>query len=264
MPGDNTAVDRIVFRSRTGIVLLVALTALGIGATLSAGIRGAGSYNGVVLYDRWDNCYLFSGVYLMYISDLAKEALRPFRGRSMEIDAKEVVQPMNPGDGLITKLTVVGESRENHRTPPISGIDLRASVTKASGHVKATTEIRNGSPSDISIDPAAFGFAVIAHDKPSKPFFLCPSEGTSCAVITRVAGTSPNGKNSINKRAWSWTFPRSDRILTRFTLHSGEVRRTSVIFGLPNGEYQFIAGYGGGVHAGPVTASNLVDFEVLR
>ena len=49
---------------------------------LVAGIRGPGKYNGVVFYDRWDNCYLFSGVYLMYISEGVKQAPLDGFGRS--------------------------------------------------------------------------------------------------------------------------------------------------------------------------------------
>jgi hypothetical protein len=75
------------------------LTAAVVAPMLVAGIRGPGKYNGVVFYDRWDNCYLFSGVYLMYVSDRVKENLRSYSGRSIEIDAKEVHQPINPGDG---------------------------------------------------------------------------------------------------------------------------------------------------------------------
>src|SRR5579862_6669903 len=157
---DNTAMDCVAFRSRKANVFFVGLLAVsGVAPMLLAGIRPAGKYNGVVLYDRWNNCYLFSGVYLMYVSDFVKEALRPFNGRSMEIDAKEVAQPMNPGDGLITKFVVVGESRENNRTPPISGIELRAAVSMSLGHVNARIEIRDIGPMDISIDPDALGVA---------------------------------------------------------------------------------------------------------
>jgi len=58
-----------------------------------AGIRGPGAYNGVVFYDRWDNRYSFSGVYRMYIADTAKEALRPYRGKSMEIVLRKFINP---------------------------------------------------------------------------------------------------------------------------------------------------------------------------
>src|SRR6266481_7680003 len=101
---------------RASIYVAVSLAVALVGPVLVAGIRGTGKYNGVVFYDRWDNCYLFSGIYLMYVSDAVKEALRPYRGESIEIDAKEVYQPMNPGDGLIKKFVFVGRS-EIHDHP---------------------------------------------------------------------------------------------------------------------------------------------------
>jgi hypothetical protein len=228
---------------------------------LVAGIRPPGRYNGVVFYDRWDNCYLFSGVYLMYISEAAKETLRPYRGRSIEIDAKEVHQLMNPGDGLIQKLTVIGDSKENRETPPIGGVELRATVSKIARHVRATIEIRNNGPASIAIEADALGFAVIAHDK---PLFICPSDGTSCAVLTRISATSPDGKTRVGREEVGWRFQGGDRLPLEFTLRSGEVRTTSMIFDIPIGEYQFEAGYGGGVHAGPCVASNAVGFDVVR
>ena len=44
----------------------------------------------------------------------------------------------------------------------------------------------------------ALGFAVIAHDRPP---FLCPTDGTSCAVITRVDARSPGGTNRIDSHS---------------------------------------------------------------
>jgi hypothetical protein len=97
----------------------------------------------------------------------------------------------------------------------------------------------------------AVGFALIAHDK---PLFICPSDGTSCAVITRISAASPDGKNVINKRSWEWRMRGEDRRPSRFTLWAGEARTTSVTFHLPKGSYEFLAGYGGGVHSGPCVA----------
>ena len=256
--------SRSGFRSRTANIFCAALLIAATDApVLVAGTRGPGKYNGVAFYDRWDNCYLFSGVYLMYISDKVKEDLRPYRGKSMEIDAKEVQQQMNPGDGLIKKLAVIGESKEDprpiNRTPPIRGVELRATVSNVSGRFRATVEIRNNGSSTVPIESDALGFAVIAHDK---PLFICPSDGTSCAVITRISATAPDGKNRIGSQAWGWAFDTSNRVPNRFTLRPGEVRTTSVVLDLPAGAYQFIAGYGGGVHAGPCAASNAVSFDV--
>jgi hypothetical protein len=70
-------------------------------------VRGLGKYSGVVVFDRWDGCHLYSGAYVMEISERVKEKLRPFAGHAMLIDAQGVFQPINPGDALITKLQVL-------------------------------------------------------------------------------------------------------------------------------------------------------------
>jgi hypothetical protein len=228
---------------------------------LLAGIRGPGKYNGVVFYDRWDNCYLFSGVYLMYISEMAKESLRRYQGQSLEIDAKDVYQPANPGDGVIRKFVVLGNSKESDQSPPIRGIQLRATVSNFGRHAIATVEIRDTGPATILIDAHALGFAVIAHDK---PLLMCPSDGTSCAVITRVSAIAADGENMVGGQTWGWRIDSNDRLPNRFALRSGGARTISVIFDLPKGAYQFIAGYGGGVHSGPCAASNAVAFDVAR
>jgi len=230
-----------------------------------AGIRGAGKYNGVVFYDRWDNCYLFSGVYLMYIADTMKEVLRPFQGKSMEIDAKEVRQPMNPGDGVIERLEVIGESRPDSGpiiTPDIRGVALTAALSAPTpGYLRALVEIRNEGSALLQIQSDSLGFAVLAYG-PSNPMLICPTAGTSCAVITRVSATSPSGGKIVGSQTWSWAFDEADRLPDRFTLSPGERRTLSVYFDLQAGQYQFIAGYGGGVHAGPAASSNAVSFVV--
>jgi len=230
---------------------------------LMAGIRGPWHYNGVVFYDRWDNCYLFSGVYLMYISEAVKETLRPYHGQSIEIDAKEVHQPMNPGDALIEKLVVVGESKVNAQSPPVEGVHLRAAVSNVKGTLRASVEIQNTGHSPIAMSSDALGFAVIAHGRPN---FFCPSDGTSCAVITRISAASSGGKDrtGLSGQTWGWRVERANRLPINFTLQPGETRRTSVSFQLPAGAYQFIAGYGGGTHSGPCVASNGVSFDVDR
>ena len=51
-------------QERSAVCLIgcvLALSALG-------AIRGPGKYNGVVIFDRWDGCHLYSGAYVMEIS----------------------------------------------------------------------------------------------------------------------------------------------------------------------------------------------------
>jgi hypothetical protein len=51
--------------------------------------------------------------------------------------------------------------------------------------------------------------------------------------------------------------------LTRMmTLNGGERLEIPLCFRLSQGEYEFMAGYGGGVHAGRALASNLAAFDV--
>jgi len=94
-------------------------------------IRGPGKYSGVVVFDRWDGCHLYSGAYITEISEKVKEKLRPFAGHAMVINAEEVFQPINPGDALITKLQVLGPAEEPVKAgfglpPALEGLNLKA------------------------------------------------------------------------------------------------------------------------------------------
>ncbi len=51
-----------------------------------AGERGPGKHSGVVVFDRWDGCTLYSGIYVMYISERVKDKLRKHAGKSVQID----------------------------------------------------------------------------------------------------------------------------------------------------------------------------------
>ena len=140
-------------------------------------------------------------------------------------------------------------------------VRLQTSISNIEGTPKATVEIRNIGRALISISADALGFAVIARGQLN---LFCPSDGTSCAVITRVSATSPGGTNQVGKAAWGWKVQDPDRLPTTLSLGPGETRKTSVTLQLPPGSYQFLAGYGGGVHSGPCVASNGVSFDIGR
>ena len=55
-------------------VTLILLT-IGFALLANAGLRGPGKYSGVVVFDRWDNCFLLSGPYITYISENVKKEL---------------------------------------------------------------------------------------------------------------------------------------------------------------------------------------------
>ena len=54
-------------------VSLACCLAVLFGSTLvcEAGLRAPGKYSGVVIFDRWDGCTLYSGIYVMYVSEKA-------------------------------------------------------------------------------------------------------------------------------------------------------------------------------------------------
>ena len=97
---------------RLSLALACGLAILsGTGVVCEAGIRSTGKYCGVAVFDRWDGCTLYSGAYVMYVSEKTKEGLRKYAGQAVAIDAKEVDQPHNPGDGLIGKFEYLGLRR---------------------------------------------------------------------------------------------------------------------------------------------------------
>lgn len=80
----------------------------------------------MVFFDRWGGCILFSGVYLMYISENIKDTLRQYEGQPTEIDALEVLQPINPGDGLIRRLNILGPVLPKDNWYTVEGTKLDA------------------------------------------------------------------------------------------------------------------------------------------
>jgi hypothetical protein len=93
---------------QTLCVVLICALACSFILTAQAGIRGPGKYCGVIVFDRWDTCFLLSGHFITYVSNAVKNPLRPYKGTAMQVDASDVFQPMNPGDALIRKYEIIG------------------------------------------------------------------------------------------------------------------------------------------------------------
>jgi hypothetical protein len=234
-----------------------------------AGLRGPGKYNGVVVFDRWDSCILFSGTYLMYISQSTKEGLRQFRDQAIELDALEVVQERNPGDGRIGKYNVLGPTRPREDGTKLDGIVLRVeSPFAVYGPPNVTLLIRNDGDKPVSIDRTEIGICLLA--KKHVHISFAPSDGPSHAVITRVgvvpydwesevSGQGPNGSYSFS---YSYSADPHDMFPAAFTLKPGESKRMTISFQLPPGEYEFLFGYGGGVHEETCLVSNRLAFDV--
>jgi hypothetical protein len=94
-----------------------------------------------------------------------------------------------------------------------------------------------------------------------------PSDGPSVALITRQSLYGPDeprteGHGLRAGQPYSWSVDRPQP--RTFTLDPGQECRIRISFLLPPGEYDFIAGYGGGVHETKPITSNLIAFDVAE
>ena len=246
------------------IALLLAAT------SSSGGILPPGKYNGVVIFDRWDGCHLYTGVYQMEISQKVKESLRPYSGKAVLIDAQEVYQPMNPGNGLITKLKVLGPGENtippNTIPPPtVEGFSLHSIPSfSQQGYDELIIELRNDTNSPREIDTDALGPTLLK--KGSGCF--SPADGPSYPILTnwsvsfmhqapQQAGCQVKGKPIVARASLAPGFS----ISRKSDLDPGQSIEIPIRFELSPGEYEFLAGYGGSYH-GLSLASNVVDFDV--
>ncbi len=90
--------------------------------------RLPGKYSGVVIYDRWDACMIYNGIYVTYVSEEIKKDLRKYAGQAVQIDVKDIVQPINPGDGCIKKFDFLNAIPKDQGSSSFEGISLESSV----------------------------------------------------------------------------------------------------------------------------------------
>lgn len=248
----------------------VALACLAFTVHVTAAIRGPGTYNGVVICDRWGSCHLYSGVYLMEISEKVREFILPIQRQAVLIDAQEVFQPINPGDGLITKLQVLGPAEEPDAVhePALAGLRLRAIPRfQPQQPDEFIIELRNGGDRPVPIDTNALAPTIFA----KRPRFGClsPADGVSYAVVTRtdvefLSHNPARGSCPVypSGEAATLSLAPGPAVPPRFDLSSEETIEVHLRFNLLSGEYEFLAGYGGGVHAARSLVSNQIQFDV--
>jgi hypothetical protein len=219
----------------------------------------------VVVFDRWDTCFLLSGPYITYISDALKNELRPHKNTAMQIDASEVFQPINPGDALIQKYEIIGPAPAGDYPPSLDGLELLAQSDFGSSGIPAfILEVRNTGNQSFEVLSGEVGPALMGKNQ---EFPFSPSDGNSVAWITRVdLALLTSAEYEINQVRYSvsYTEDSSERLPERFELKPGQSRKARIVFDLPSGEYQFMVGYGGGVHAQKSMASNAISFDVNR
>jgi hypothetical protein len=252
-----------MLRKFSNILLVLTLC----GATAFGGIRAPGKYSGVVIFDRWDTCYLYSGIYLMYVSGKTKGNLRKYEGQSVLIYAKEVFQPINPGDGLIGKYKILGLAKS--KGAGLEGLSLRVVPHfGGEGAPKFLLEIENSRRTPVSVSPDALALTLLGL---KRDHMFSPSDGKSDAWITRQPFKRPSFIQDMFPRksryiTWGdsdeFYFDIDEKLPDTIEIQPNQKRTISLPFHLPKGEYDFLCGYGGGVHEDKGMASNVVAFTV--
>jgi hypothetical protein len=200
----------------------------------------------------------------MYVSERVKDQLREYSGQAIELDALEVIQPTNPGDGLIQKLRVDGPAPPSKGPFTFESISLNAQPVAVEG-VRTAIELTVTNESDTlaRIDTSQIGFVLLSEKIPG---VNTPSDGPSTAVITRSNVLVGKGTWGLGdgETVYSYTYviPESFRLPQVFELAPHRSRTTQFRFELPRGHYQFFAGYGGGVHESKLNVSNPVSIEL--
>lgn len=227
-----------------------------------AGERGEGKYSGVAIFDRWGGCTLYSGIYVMYVAEEAKAQLADQAGKCVQIDATKVEQPHNPGDGLIKKLTVLGTAPAMPEWESPSGMTVKVTPSFKDGQKPAfLIRVDNTSEKPVTLRMNSLAPSLLASKQ--KQGLWSPSNGPSTAVVTRQSfwvGDKPRLKGA--NATWHWTVTKPETLKEKVSLHPKEGFEIEIAFKLPAGEYDFLAGYGGGVHAGQCIASNLIAFDM--
>jgi hypothetical protein len=206
----------------------------------------------------------------MYVSQNVKESLRRYAGQAVKIDAKNVFQPMNPGDGRIEEIEYLGVAPADSRNwVKLDGIRLSTSVNvKPSGKPAATITIENTGRSPIKLLRQELAPTVLMKRKAPEQRRSFVSDGPSFALITRqsfqIGGSEPRWKGAgvADGRPYAWSIGEANALPHDFTLRAKDYKDIVIDLDLPDGQYDFLCGYGGGVHEAKCVASNLSAFDI--
>ena len=250
------------------VILLSAVAAL-------AGIRGPGKYSGVVVFDRWDTCYIYDGVFLMYVAEKEKGRLRKYEGRHVEVYAKEVVQPMNPGDGRIMKFDLLSTSGLKTRTPRYKDLWITAEPLFEPGRKpRFALALENRGGADVKVSQSSITPTLLGEKDEFDDF--SPSDGKSEARITRcgldhakafrkersVTFTKPDGQELTLTTKYALGVEDAQSLPDDLLVPAGQTLRVVVALEVPPGTYDFLFGCDIGIRENRRIASNVVSFHV--
>jgi hypothetical protein len=120
----------------------------------------------------------------------------------------------------------------------------------------------------VKVFSQALALTLLTQQDKAKNRICLASDGPSFSLITRqsfeIGGDESRwqGRGVRGGTPYAWTIGQENALPHSFTLAPREKKQIHVRFDLPDGQYDFLCGYGGGVHAGKCLASNLSAFDV--
>ena len=149
----------------------------------------------------------------------------------------------------------------------LDDLSIQVSPTFANGERPSINlSIVNTGAKEVTVFSSELAPTLLAK-KTGRESPFATSDGPSFALITRQAfSVGPHreartsGRVIQDGRSYGWA--ADARLPDTFVLKQGEGQSVTIRFEVPEGEYDFLAGYGGGVHEGKGIASSLVAFDV--
>src|SRR5262249_38259252 len=155
---------------------------------------------------------------------------------------------------LISELVVLGAAPAPSRHVSLAGLTLTSMADFKDNEKPAIViALANVGKKEIQVFGADLAPTLLMKGKGHV------ADGPSFALVTRQAlisgGEDPrtSGRGIASGRPYAWKIDQA--VPVRFGLKPGEGRRVRITFDLPPGEYDFLAGYGGGVHEEACMAS---------
>jgi hypothetical protein len=211
----------------------------------------------------------------MPVAKTALAALRGLDGKAMLIDVEDVLQIMTPGEAQITKCKSLGPAEEatveRFGGPPIvEGLSLSVAADFADGHApELIIQLRNDGTSQRYIQASALAPTLLSKTQDGECQWL---DGGPSRVLFGHRGLDLIFSGSVDggfcvegggkpRTVRMWVMP-GIAISGRLALAPGQSIEVPLLFKLSAGEYEFLAGYGGGYFAARPLASNRIGFDI--
>lgn len=268
----------------TASIMICIVSMLWVATSCRAGRIAPGKYCGVAVFDQWDGCTLYSSKGVLYISEKVKKNLRQYAGKAVQINATEVYQPMNPGDGYIRKFKYLGPVPQDRVSANLKGLSLVSLVRMhEDGMPIVTITIHNNRKGYIWLCAKDLAPTLITKRNLPKPRLMghismllrkrklfkrqfsaydYPSKAVLLSLGSSESEPRLSGQIAVAGALCTWTLDKENSLSREFMLRSGEKKEINIKLNLPDGQYDFLCGCGGNRYGGTCFISNLSAFDV--